>query len=606
MKRRSVLVISLSVVLLAALCLFFYSKCNTRASGLSFTASLDMIDRAISQGSTRDAVEELKKLEKRAYSSYERLSIYKRYMLLSEKKSAERVLKNGLEKLPDNTELRAVYANFLLRQKKNDQAKKHAQLLKDTKYASLLSECEIIEQLEKNRKENLDAKEEFSAFRFIPLYKAAFETSGKAKWIFNAASLLMKNGMYRQAAEFYPQKIESFSESYFWSGVFFDAGLYSQSLEVCDASSSLATAILKQGENVDALRKQIEVLKSDCYYILGEEAKCLEIRKKFIESEDLTDVPPSVFVNESLQEQKNNDYVKAYSYLECCMNLYPQYFPSLQVYAKYSLDTNARTESSLARQLRRSGLKTLEMERFDLAPKISEKDLLSFINFKRSVFGDPQIDVLMHRIRSSIDLKNGRQKNISEYYKILERYGDFEHRYPEECTDYIVHSLIEQHWQKEAKVIFTDYIEDRYNVDMMVEPGKFNLWELEIASWYAAVEGDLEKARFLLEHIVDSYGGYSEVVNSFAKNESVMRSLVNLSVIYASFDMNQEALELLNTASSRATEPKIKAEVLYRIADIQYSLGEERSANRALKYCLSLNPEHKDARLMMKKINSKI
>lgn len=606
MKRRSVLVISVSVILLAALCLFFCSKCNTKASGLSFTASLDMIDRAISQGSTRDAVEELKKLEKRAYSSFERLSIYKRYMLLSEKESAERVLKNGLEKLPNNSELRAVYANFLIRQNKIAAAKKHAELLKETKYASLLSECEIFEQLEKNKKENLDAKEEFSAFRFIPLYRAAFETSGNSKWIFNAASLLMKNGMYRQAAEFYPQKIESFSEAYFWAGVFFDAGLYSQSLEVCESSASLASVILNQKETVDFLKPQIEVLKSDCYYILGDEEKCHEIRKNFLASEDLTNVPPSVFVNESLLEQKNDNYAEAYKDLECCMNLYPSYYPSLQVYAKYALDINARTESSLAQQLRSSGLRTLEMERFDAAPKISEKDLLLYVDSKRGTYSDPVIDVLEHRIQKIIDLRNDRNKNISGYYKILERYSDVTPKFPEECTDYIVHSLIEKHWEKEAESIFNDYIEERYNVDMMNEPGKFNLWELEVAAWYAAVEGKFEKAQFLLEHIVNSYGGYSEVVNSFAKNESVMRSLVNLAVIYASCDRYQDALEALNIASSRATDSKVKAEILFRIADLQYSLGDDKSAGRALKYCLSLNPEHKDARLLMKKISSKI
>lgn len=606
MKRRSVLVISVSVILLAALCLFFCSKCNTKASGLSFTASLDMIDRAISQGSTRDAVEELKKLEKRAYSSFERLSIYKRYMLLSEKESAERVLKNGLEKLPNNSELRAVYANFLIRQNKIAAAKKHAELLKETKYASLLSECEIFEQLEKNKKENLDAKEEFSAFRFITLYRAAFETSGNSKWIFNAASLLMKNGMYRQAAEFYPQKIESFSEAYFWAGVFFDAGLYSQSLEVCESSASLASAILNQKETVDFLKPQIEVLKSDCYYILGDEEKCHEIRKNFLASEDLTNVPPSVFVNESLLEQKNDNYAEAYKHLECCMNLYPSYFPSLQVYAKYALDINARTESSLAKQLRSSGLRTLEMERFDAAPKISEKDLLLYVDSKRGTYSDPVIDVLEHRIQKIIDLRNDRNKNISGYYKILERYSDVTPKFPEECTDYIVHSLIEKHWEKEAESIFNDYIEERYNVDMMSEPGKFNLWELEVAAWYAAVEGKFEKAQFLLEYIVNSYGGYSEVVNSFAKNESVMRSLVNLAVIYASCDRYQDALEALNIASSRATDSKVKAEILFRIADLQYSLGDDKSAGRALKYCLSLNPEHKDARLLMKKISSKI
>ncbi len=121
--------------------LLCFVSCSSHSEGSSFTSRLDTIDVFISQNSTESAIKALKKLEKKAYSSYERLGIYKRYILLGEKKAAEKVLVKGLKKLSGNPELSAVYGNFLLREGRLEEAFTVSQCLENSSYSSIYAEC---------------------------------------------------------------------------------------------------------------------------------------------------------------------------------------------------------------------------------------------------------------------------------------------------------------------------------------------------------------------------------------------------------------------------------------------------------------------------------
>jgi tetratricopeptide (TPR) repeat protein len=94
------------------------------------------------------------------------------------------------------------------------------------------------------------------------------------------------------------------------------------------------------------------------------------------------------------------------------------------------------------------------------------------------------------------------------------------------------------------------------------------------------------------------------VLNSSSKNSAVMNSFVNLGVLFASIDRYDEALEMLNKASAKATDKKEKAEILYRMAELSRSSGDLREASRTLKYALSLDSSNNKARLLQKKISA--
>ena len=228
-----------------ALLLCFVS-CSSHSEGSSFTSRLDAIDVFISQNSPESAIKALKKLEKKAYSSYERLGIYKRYILLGEKKVAEKVLVKGLKKLSGNPELSAVYGNFLLREGRLEEAFSVSQCLENSDYSSIYAECvlrkalvsldskgEVLEEafspIKKKSKRKMKASEflpaktpeeiklVFCSDKFVPIYIGAYKGSGDSRWIYNAASVLMRTGDYRAAAELYPQKIgKAFSGALFF------------------------------------------------------------------------------------------------------------------------------------------------------------------------------------------------------------------------------------------------------------------------------------------------------------------------------------------------------------------------------------------------------
>ena len=117
MSKKSICVAALCCLAAVLVC-----SCSSHSEGSSFISVLDSVDAAVSQNSAEDALKSLKKLEKKAYASYEYLGIVKRYFFLGETKSAERVLKKSLKRNPKNPELSAVYANFLLRENRLEEA----------------------------------------------------------------------------------------------------------------------------------------------------------------------------------------------------------------------------------------------------------------------------------------------------------------------------------------------------------------------------------------------------------------------------------------------------------------------------------------------------
>ena len=104
-------------------------------------SGMESIDIFIKNGDSSEAMRLLKKYEKKAYSSFARLGIYRRYMTLGEEKRAEKVLVKGLKKLPDNLELTAVYGHFLLRHGQLLKAIDITKILEGTKYGSIRSEA---------------------------------------------------------------------------------------------------------------------------------------------------------------------------------------------------------------------------------------------------------------------------------------------------------------------------------------------------------------------------------------------------------------------------------------------------------------------------------
>ena len=102
--KKIILMLTAAIFLLP-----LFNSCSSHSEGTSFISRLDDIDYFISAKDPSQALKLLKKAEKKAYSSLERLGIYKRYILLGEEELGRKCLENALKKLPDSPELSAVY-----------------------------------------------------------------------------------------------------------------------------------------------------------------------------------------------------------------------------------------------------------------------------------------------------------------------------------------------------------------------------------------------------------------------------------------------------------------------------------------------------------------
>ncbi|MGN0729853.1 tetratricopeptide repeat protein [Treponema sp.] len=613
-------------LLCAVLCCFaaavFICSCSSHSEGSSFTSALDSVDAAISQSLSGDAIRYLKKLEKKAYGSYEYLGIVKRYILLGESEAAERVLKKGLKKNPENPDISAVYADFLLRRNRVEEAFKISSCLKDSAYASFYAECVLRKALDavengspvletafhpalpKKKRAAVSVQQEedpvqfFFYPEFIPIYKSAFDGSRDSIWIFNAASILMRSGKYTDAAALYPGTITSCLESLFWGCVFFDSGLYSQSIEALMASSRLASFAKKESLEVSS---EILALEADDFYIEGEENVSEEIRRQMMEN--LETVPPYVYMNSALFARRNGNAETEVQLLESLSSSFPDYLPGISALGEFSLGQIKKQEDELSKKLRNAGLKTVSMERQDKIPVIQFSSVLEKLN---SLIEKDNMEALV--LRDSLLSQKSRidktEKPVSDIWIMLEENASPQNTYPDSVVKHCVFSLMAAQLEPDAEALFDSYYKTKYNFSPAESPESLELWECELCAWFACKKADFKTGIALYKFIADKYGDRISVLNSSGKNTSVMNALVNLGVLYASVDRLPESLDSLGKASAKASTAKKKSEILFRIAELDWKLGDSYSAARSLKYALSLNPENNRARLLQKKIQA--
>lgn len=609
---------------LAALC---FPSCSSHSEGSSFTSQLDSIDVLISQNSNESAIKALVKLERKAYSSYERLGIYKRYILLGEKISAEKVLARGLKKLGGNAELSAVYANFLLRENRLEEAFEISRCLENSAYSSIYAECvlskafvsienqgEVLEEafssVKKKGKKSRDkangspiaTKELFCNEKFVPIYVGAYKGSGDSRWIYNAASVLMKSGEYKAASELYPNKISNYADSLFWGGVFFDGGFYAQSLSALEASERLASLDGK-GDYSPELYSKILALEADCTYVEGDDKGSEALREKLISIDGGRFASPHVYMNGAMYSKRQGNPHFLHERLEKLLSKYPDYIPGLFGYAEFAIDQmNVPEEDVLSKELRSAGIKTLEMERRDRIPVVTLENVFEKLDSLENG-REPMVVVLRDILTSEKFKSEKKERSVSDIWGMLES-NESQNAYPEEIVKYAVEYFCSRGMTGEAQGLFEGYMKKKYDFDYMKNPSDLELWECEYGAWFACQGLEYRDGIDLYRFIVDRYGSRIPALNSSSSNRSVVNSLVNLALVYACIDRSDEALSLLNSASSKAADAKEKAEILYRMAEINWTEGDSRSAARSLKYVLSLDKEHNRARLLLKKIRA--
>lgn len=308
-----------SILFLAGI---FFASCS-KTEDSSFMSGMESIDIFIKNGDSSEAMRLLKKYEKKAYSSFARLGIYRRYMTLGEEKRAEKVLVKGLKKLPDNLELTAVYGHFLLRHGQLLKAIDITKILEGTKYGSIRSEA-LMKKLLQN--ENLqELSKQLLSREISSAYYDTYVGTNDSRWLRNCALIYLLRGDYGLVSSL-QRELEDSQDALFWAYVQYDSGNY-----------DIAVRNLEKVRS-PMLRGSAALLASDAYMMLDDEESAEANREAYIADAQKTGakIQPSIYVNSSLYAFRHEQYRKSYEYLIDALIAEPDYIPALITYGKLS------------------------------------------------------------------------------------------------------------------------------------------------------------------------------------------------------------------------------------------------------------------------------
>ena len=601
--------------LLFSFILFCFSACRLRAEQNSLTSQFDVIDALVMQNQMQSALKELKKAEKRAYDSWTYIGIYKRYMTLGETGAAEKVLKKALKKNSNNEELQAVYAAFLLRQNRLGDAGKVSEKLRGTKYASLYSEYMLRESAETAAAAGENGFAFYTKKEYYQIFLDAYKTSKNPVLLRNCAVFNLINGDYALAASLYPAFFLDADDAYFWALVCYDAGQYYDSIEAIENSRRLMTGY----QNTVSFKTSPVLqtaLESDAYMAVSEMEAAENARRGIVLILDELKVRKSdeeylsnIILNSARWAENQGMDEQNADLLFYVVNRWPDNVPGLILYADFAYRSNLeREEDSEIAALRKAGISTLEMERYDNRRKIPMSDALFRIDEALRRTNDPYLHI------AKLDLRYKTDKSISEKDKNRDLWNMLEKSLNEDgvlkglLVQYALNFLLQTKQYDDAWKLFYDYVTDNSLYDskrdfweQFIEKARgYELSIMEFGAWFAAYNKMADEALRLHEYCVYESAGLLD--EGYISQSVSTASCLNLGSIYVSLGKKAKALDLYGKTAGRESSNAKRSEAFYRIACIYAGDGDIKNALRSAEYASSLYPENARASILKDKL----
>jgi len=605
----------ISIFIFVTVILFCFSACSMRAEQNSLTSQLEIIDALISQNQMQSAIKELKKVEKKAYDSWSYIGIYKRFILIGEQNLAEKIIKKALKKNKQNLELIAVYTNFLLRQDRLEDAEKYAGKLKASPYASLYSEL----VLRKSQGQSMEqgAYAFYQNEDFYQIYLDAYNGSKNPIWLRNCAVYNLTQGLYNQASLLNPPAYADVDDAYFWGLSLYDAGKYNFAIEALEKAHKFYLDYDNK-KQFKCNEIQIVALESDAYMAISDFEKADIIRSDVVNNIDTVfadikddNLLPIIMVNSAIyaKNQMSEEYFT--DLLFYIVNRWPDYVPALILYSDFAYTSNLeRQEDDEVAALRRAGIKTLEMEKYDNRRKIPLSDALYRIEQSLKRNANPYLSI------AKMDLRYKSNPNLSNQDKYRDLWVLLEDNYIE---GEIYHTLLVQYainfllttkeyddaWNLFYKFVTShgSYDEKRDFWEQFIEQMKYyDLPIVEIAGWFASDLKKTNEAIRIYEYCVYESAGLLEdgLISPLVSSASCM----NLANIYFSTGKKERALDLYGKVAGREVNNSKRSEIFYRIACIYSALGDIKNALRSSEYASSLYPENERASVLKDKLRA--
>ncbi len=622
----------------------FFVSCS-KSSDSSFMTAMESVDIFIKNGDTSEAMRLLKKYEKKAYSSFARIGIYRRYMIMGEEKRAESVLTKGLKKLPENPELSAVYGHFLLRHDRLSDAISVTKCLEGTKYGSIRAEA-VMRRLLKSDSLS-DSSSPLFEREISSTYYDTYVGTKDSRWLRNCAIIYLLRGEYAMASSL-QENLEDSQDALFWAFVQYDSGNY-----------DIAAANLTQ-VNSPILASAAALLASDAYMMLEDEKSAEEAREEYISTckNNGSKIQASILVNSSLYAFRQRQFRKSYEYLIEAILAEPDFIPALISYGKLSWQDSQPVEmTELEKELRKTSLRTSQMREYDERPKFTIADALYRMEEtleRESRAGIKHSDDLIVE-RLSLYLKNNPDLNLIQktaaIWEELEQNQLGTNLYPSHLVQFAVQKFLSYGLIDEGRELFMNYIDAKFDLNYkrlqselgtteIVEKDIFGgekilynpiipdsvarlafgdraadkadrmeIWEIEFAAYFSLLEKNITAAKRLYEYVVFETGGVKSA-NASGKITSMSplaasSSAANLAMIYSSMGERNRALALYSLAAGKSKSMQIKSKLLYRSAKIQIDAGDIDGAKTSLRYSISLDQSNADARLLKRQLDVK-
>ena len=587
-----------------------------RAEQNSLTSQFDVIDALVMQNQMQSALKELKKAEKRAFDSWSYLGIYKRYVTLGDSVRAEKLLKKALKKNSGNEELLAVYAVFLMREGRLADCLKVAEKLRGTKYASIYSECILRDSAEKTAASiaaggNDSGFAFYSKKEFYQIYLDAYKASKNTVWLRNCAVFNLINGDYALAASFCPPAFLDADDAFFWAMVCYDAGKFYDSIDAIESSRKLMNGY--QGiVSFKTSVVQLTALESDAYMAVSEMEAAEAARRNIVLNLDELKVRKSdetllsnIILNSAIWAGNQGMDNQNADLLFYVVTHWPDNIPGLILYSDFAYRSNLeREEDAELTALRKAGITTLEMERYDNRRKIPLSDAVYRIDEALRRTNDPYLNI------TKLDLKYKTDKSISEkdknrdLWNMLENSLNEEGEYKGLLVQYALNFLIRTKQYDDAWKLFYSYVTSISEYD-----SKRDFWEqfvekargyeisfVEFGGWFAAYKKLTDEAIRLHEYCVYESAGLLE--DGLLSQTASTAACMNLGNIYISIGKRIKALDLYGKAAGRESNNAKRSELFYRIACIYAGEGDIKNALRSAEYAASLYPENARASIL--------
>lgn len=593
-----------------ALILIQTVSCRMNVRNDSVVTLLNTADSYLTAGNIHDAVDMLVSLSKGSCSVYERLGIFRRLYRLGENRTAEQCLKRGLKEHPENDEVAAVYAWFLLQENRLEDAEKMSYRLSDGAFSSLYAEIYFL-----NHGEDLS----FTAVELIPLYLGAYQGSRDVRWLRNAAVSAALSGDMQRAASLHPGELIDAEDALFWAYCSYD----SQNLLTAIQDSKLAYEFVEQvlsravsemqQRDAEWLRTEVFALMADMYQLLHEDGTAENTRQMLKGSTVLENIPPAFFLNTIRYSMLQKDYEKAYRSLDALLAAHPDYGPGLALYGRfamlqlYLLDQ----DDALDLMLRASGLRSLRMESLASYPQVPVEDVLSRMNKAYEKTGTPEILVESLLLQQKYIAYLAKKNEVPftqdvNTWELLERNTLSDGSVSAPLIRYAVKRFAETGDIEDAKAIFDRHLRHHYGSDVYVDL-LFDMesWECEFAAYFSVFDQQIINAIQIYEYLVYEMNEVYTGVATYTKYTPCTETLMNLAALYSCSNNVYKALEIYRSASAKTDESSLKAECLYRMALLQLQIQDLKNAVDGLEFCLSLNPSHNKARLLLQNIQLK-